>query len=65
MADTTNFIHEFIEEDIFKILDPEYCVQARISYGGPRFELNKQQCKEGAKVLTKQKRYLKIWEENK
>ena len=42
------------DKDLLTALDPEHCVAARISYGGPAFVENKKQLANGKKILKAQ-----------
>lgn len=45
---------ELFESDLLKALNPENCVEARKSYGGPAFSENEKQLAAGEKVLAAQ-----------
>jgi argininosuccinate lyase len=50
---------ELFEPDLMQSLDPEYCVNARVSYGGPSFVENDKQLEKGDAILKKQEEKLK------
>lgn len=58
------FFCDLVEQDIYETIKPETCVNARISYGGPKVEMNKEQCGLGQKLIDKQRTVLKHWQEN-
>lgn len=45
---------DLFEEDLLQALDPEHCVEARRSYGGPAFSENEKQLAAGEQVLASQ-----------
>lgn len=49
---------ELFESDLLKALNPENCVEARKSYGGPAFSENEKQLAAGEKVLAAQRQKL-------
>lgn len=49
---------ELFEEDLLEALQPENCVAARISYGGPAFSENAKQFARGEVLLTEQQMVL-------
>lgn len=53
-----------VEKDIYEAIKPETCVNARISFGGPNYDLNRTQCSVGKKSLAKQKTVLRFWQKN-
>lgn len=55
---------EFVEKDIYETIKPETCVNARISFGGPRVDMNRAQCVLGKKLIAKQRAVLRHWQEN-
>lgn len=55
---------DVVEEDIYEIIKPENCVNARISFGGPRVDMNRAQCTLAKKMITKQRSLLRRWQEN-
>jgi argininosuccinate lyase len=46
------------ETDLMEALQPEHCVAARLSYGGPAFVENKKQLANGQRILTAQQETL-------
>ena len=50
---------ELFEPDLMQALDPEHCVNARVSYGGPSYVENDKQLEKGEEILKKQKEKLK------
>lgn len=55
---------DLFEPDLLQALDPEHCVNARVSYGAPGYEQNIRQLAEGEKLLQEQERQLKAYWEN-
>ncbi|MCQ2381075.1 MAG: argininosuccinate lyase [Acidaminococcaceae bacterium] len=53
-----------VGKDIYEAIKPETCVNARISFGGPNYDLNRTQCSVGKKSLAKQKTVLRFWQKN-
>ena len=50
---------ELFEPDLMQALDPEHCVNARVSYGGPSYVENDRQLEQGERILEKQEEKLK------
>ena len=50
---------DLFEPDLMQALDPEHCVNARVSYGGPSYVENDKQLEKGEEILKKQKEKLK------
>jgi argininosuccinate lyase len=50
---------ELFEPDLMQALDPEHCVNARVSYGGPSYVENDKQLEKGDAILKKQEEKLK------
>lgn len=55
---------DLFEPDLLQALDPEHCVNARVSYGAPGYEQNLRQLAEGEKRLKEQEQQLKAYWEN-
>lgn len=55
---------DLFEPDLLQALDPEHCVNARVSYGAPGYEQNIRQLAEGEKRLQEQEQQLKAYWEN-
>ena len=54
---------ELFEPDLMQALDPEHCVNARVSYGGPSYVENDKQMEKGEAILKIQEETLKkLWE---
>ena len=47
------------EPDLMQALDPEHCVNARVSYGGPSYVENDRQLEKGGEILKEQEEKLK------
>ena len=50
---------ELFEPDLMQALDPEHCVNARVSYGGPSYVENDKQLEKGDLLLKEQEEKLK------
>ena len=50
---------ELFEPDLMHALDPEHCVNARLSYGGPSYVENDKQMEQGERILREQDEKLK------
>ncbi|MBR1660761.1 MAG: argininosuccinate lyase [Acidaminococcaceae bacterium] len=50
---------ELFEPDLMQALDPEHCVNARLSYGGPSYVENDKQMEQGERILQEQEEKLK------
>ncbi|HBX75980.1 MAG TPA: argininosuccinate lyase, partial [Acidaminococcaceae bacterium] len=50
---------ELFEPDLMQALDPEHCVNARVSYGGPSYVENDKQLEKGEAILKAQEDKLK------
>ena len=50
---------ELFEPDLMQALDPEHCVNARVSYGGPSYVENDKQLEKGEMILQAQEEKLK------
>ena len=50
---------ELFEPDLMQALDPEHCVNARVSYGGPSYVENDKQLAKGEAILKEQEEKLK------
>jgi len=50
---------ELFEPDLMQALDPEHCVNARVSYGGPSYVENEKQMEQGERILQEQEEKLK------
>ncbi len=50
---------ELFEPDLMQALDPEHCVNARLSYGGPSYVENEKQMEQGERILQEQEEKLK------
>ena len=50
---------ELFEPDLMQALDPEHCVNARVSYGGPSYVENNKQLEKGDLLLKEQEEKLK------
>jgi len=50
---------ELFETDLMEVLDPEHCVNARVSYGGPSYLENGKQLEAGETILKDQEEKLK------
>lgn len=50
---------ELFEPDLMQALDPEHCVNARVSYGGPSYVENDKQMEQGERILQEQEEKLK------
>ena len=50
---------ELFEPDLMQALDPEHCVNARVSYGGPSYVENDRQLEKGDAILKEQEEKLK------
>ena len=50
---------ELFEPDLMQALDPEHCVNARVSYGGPSYVENDKQMEQGERILQEQDEKLK------
>ncbi len=55
---------ELFEPDLIQALDPEHCVNARVSYGGPSYVENDKQLEKGEVILKEQAEKLKELQEN-
>ncbi|MCQ2362971.1 MAG: argininosuccinate lyase [Acidaminococcaceae bacterium] len=55
---------DIVDEDIYEAIKPETCVNARISFGGPNYNLNRAQCATGKKFIGKQRQILRYWQNN-
>jgi len=55
---------DLFEADLLVALDPENCVEARKSYGGPAFSENEKQFAMGDKVLAYQEKQLLELQQN-
>lgn len=55
---------DLVEQDIYETIKPETCVNARISFGGPRVDMNRAVCVLGRKLIKKQRQVLRHWQEN-
>lgn len=53
-----------VEKDIYEVLKPENCVEARNSFGGPKADLNRTQCALNSEQIDKQKQIWQIWQNN-
>lgn len=53
-----------VEKDIYEVLKPENCVEARNSFGGPKADLNRAQCTLNSEQIEKQKQIWQIWQNN-
>lgn len=53
-----------VNEDIYEAIKPETCVNARISFGAPNYDLNRAQCAMGKKFIAKQRTVLRYWQEH-
>lgn len=51
--------NELFEPDLMQALDPEHCVNARLSYGGPSYVENDKQMEQGERILQEQEEKLK------
>ena len=49
---------ELFEPDLLQALDPEHCVNARVSYGGPSYVENDRQLEKGDAILKEQEEKL-------
>ena len=58
------FFCDLVDQDIYETIKPETCVNARISFGGPRVDMNRAQCVLGKKLIAKQRAVLRHWQEN-
>ena len=54
---------ELFEPDLMQALDPEHCVNARVSYGGPSYVENDKQLEKGEMILQAQEEKLKTLQE--
>ena len=54
---------ELFEPDLMQALDPEHCVNARVSYGGPSYVENDKQLEKGELILQAQEEKLKTLQE--
>jgi argininosuccinate lyase len=54
---------ELFEPDLMQALDPEHCVNARVSYGGPSYVENDKQLEKGEAILKEQEETLKALRE--
>ena len=54
---------ELFEPDLMEALDPEHCVNARVSYGGPSYVENDKQLEKGEVILKEQEETLKALRE--
>ena len=50
---------DLFEPDLMQALDPEHCVNARVSYGGPSYVENDKQLENGEAILAAQEEKLK------
>ena len=50
---------ELFEPDLMEALDPEHCVNARVSYGGPSYVENHKQLEKGEAILKEQEETLR------
>ena len=50
---------DLFEPDLMHALDPEHCVNARVSYGGPSYVENDKQLEKGEAILKEQEEKLK------
>ena len=50
---------ELFEPDLMEALDPEHCVNARVSYGGPSYVENDKQLEKGEAILKEQEETLR------
>lgn len=55
---------ELFESDLMQALDPEHCVNARTSYGGPSYAENDKQLARGEEILKRQEEKIKALQEN-
>ncbi len=53
-----------VEKDVYEVLKPENCVEARNSFGGPKADLNRVQCTLNSEQIDKQKQIWQIWQNN-
>lgn len=53
-----------VEKDVYEVLKPENCVAARISFGSPKVEFNRNQCDTSKQLIVKQKEILSFWQNN-
>ncbi len=53
-----------MEEDIYEAIRPETCVNARISFGAPNYDLNRAQCDMCKELIAGQRQVLSCWHDN-